>query len=63
MDPDEMDFLPDLKYTPISKGMALAKSTFQLPVKKKKNVPCPVPQAPFFKIAENKYLKVNIFCC
>ena len=50
-DPDERDFLPEIKYTP----MAKPKSSFQPPVKTKKK--SAVAEAPFFRMSENKYLK------
>ena len=49
-DPDEQDFLPEIKYTP----MAKPKSSFKPPVKARKKS---AAEAPFFRMSENKYLK------
>ena len=61
MDPEDDDFLPDTMYTPISKPQAQTK--FLPPVKPKKPAK-ELPPKPFFKLAENKYLKkVRMYCC
>ena len=55
MDPDEEDFLPDPKYTPISSPAKLMPK-FNLPPPAKLSKKKAPPTKPLFKIPENKFL-------
>ena len=55
MDPDDVDFLPDPKYTPIS-NLVTPMPKFNPPPPAKLSKKKLIPTKPFFKIPQNKFL-------